>query len=72
MSEEECPHGLDRRWCSVCLHGATPRAQGPSAVGRWFRAVYDGECRACGLPIYIGQQIVRMTDDTYQHAVCAK
>lgn len=36
-----------------------------------FDARFDGSCSGCTFPVSIGQQIVRMSDDSYRHRDCA-
>lgn len=53
--DDECPHGLDRRWCGVCLHG--PSRPQPVTVEATFAARYEGHCSPCNLPISVGQVV---------------
>lgn len=69
-----CPHGMPTPGsCVDCMDEGLlptpPRAQPPRPTGPQIAARYAGTCTGCGLPIHEGEQIVRMTDDTYRHAV---
>lgn len=66
---DECPHGLDRRWCTTCLHGPARRPTEVS-VEATFPARYDGQCPRCDLPIAVGRVIHRLSDETYVHEGC--
>lgn len=66
----ECPHGLDQRWCSVCLRGPKPRPVAVT-VEATFEARYAGQCPACNLPITVGQTICRLSDESYVHQDCS-
>lgn len=72
---DECIHGLDPRWCGVCLHGPAkdPVAQHePERAGDRFTAGFEGHCRECDLPIKPGQTITKLTpSDRYVHGDCA-
>lgn len=35
-----------------------------------FAARYEGDCRRCDLPIYLGETIHRLSDDSYVHEGC--
>lgn len=69
MSDTECPHGLDTRWCSVCLRGVTKPDPSPT-VDCTFRARFDGECRTCDLPISAGLMVCRLSNGAYVHLGC--
>lgn len=69
MSEDECPHGLDARWCSICLHGIT-KPEPPPTIEATFRSRYDGHCPTCNLPITVGEVIHRLSNDRYVHEDC--
>ncbi len=45
LSTVDCPHGLDPRWCSLCLHGPPPRAAQEPRIS---------SCRSCGEEIIWG------------------
>lgn len=68
MSDDECPHGLDR-WCSICLHGVSKPDPIPT-IEATFRARYDGECRGCDLSISVGQVVHKLSNGTYVHEGC--
>lgn len=69
--EEECIHGLDKRWCAICLHGLSEQYRHAQlAVVARFKAMYDGDCPGCDLPILVGQSIVKMSNDLYYHDYC--
>ena len=53
MADEECIHGLDPRWCSICLGHDKPE---PLTVVFQVRAKYDSSrnCSGCNLPIMKG------------------
>lgn len=72
-----CPHDprLTPGACVECMNeGNLPPAPKPEpvhVVGQPFAARFDGDCRGgCNTPIYAGQRVVRMSNDTYRHAVC--
>lgn len=73
--DEECPHGLDARWCAVCLHGPSkdPVAQRePERVTTTFAAGFAGHCHECNLPITPGQTIAKLEPThRYVHKDCA-
>lgn len=67
----DCPHGLDDRWCSVCINGVAPKPQ--PLVGPPFAAQYEGDCAECELPIRLGDRIrlvVREGRQVYVHDGC--
>jgi hypothetical protein len=66
--EDECPHGLDARWCTICLHGVT-RPQ-PVTVVATFLAMLEGQCPGCDLPIYVGQVLHKMSNGPVVHKGC--
>lgn len=66
--DTECPHGLDTRWCTVCLHG--PRRPEPVTVEATFRARFAGDCHGCRLPIAEGAVIHRLSTGAYVHDGC--
>jgi len=63
----DCPHGLDTRWCGVCLRGVAPK-EPLVAIEARFAARYDGHCDGCNLSIHVGQRIARLSDDRYVHS----
>jgi hypothetical protein len=65
----ECPHGLDEAWCSTCKHPYKPPEKPTMEFGLIAR--FGGQCGECNLPIYMGQHIAKMSDDTYRHYECA-
>lgn len=65
----DCPHGLDDRWCATCKSGPEPRSTVPRVVAH-FRAQWPGDCGGCNLPIYIGQDIVKLSNSQYVHEGC--
>lgn len=69
VSDEECPHGLDSRWCSICLHGVSKPPEQPT-VEATFAARFDGYCSPCNLPISAGQVISKLSDGRYVHKEC--
>ena len=73
MAEDVCPHDGDPHSCPPCQRAR--RGPEPSTDEGWttaFPAAYRGQCRECGLPIYVGQMI-RMNRSTRQtiHGGCA-
>lgn len=66
--DDECPHGLDSRWCGVCLHG--PMRPQPVTVEATFAARFDGHCSPCNLPIAAGQIVSKLSDGRYVHREC--
>ena len=69
MSDDEgCPHGLDERWCSVCLHG--PSKMATVQTVSTFEAKFDGWCSVCRDVIDKGARICKLSDDTYAHQDC--
>lgn len=69
MSGDECPHGLDARWCSICLHGI-PKPEPAPTIEATFTARFDGYCQGCHLPVSKGQRIHKLSNDTYRHEGC--
>lgn len=69
--DQECPHGLDARWCGVCLHGVTRPEPAPTVVRVIAAARYGGDCSACDLPIVLGERIALLTNGRYVHEGCA-
>lgn len=61
----ECPHGLDTRWCSTCLHGPR-RKPGPLTVVRRFSAQYEGRCVECHEAVYPEDAIALVMADERQ------
>jgi hypothetical protein len=74
---EECKHGLDPTWCSLCLHPGEDQRNGHEGAeyGPVFQAHYDGTCADCGFPIVRGQ-IIRVIEgpvtNRYVHTNCAR
>lgn len=72
--DDECIHGLDPAWCSVCLHPQAERCAAP-AYGAIFRAHYDGECCECHFSIVRGD-LIRVVSgpvtNRYAHLSCAQ
>jgi len=68
VSDAECIHGLDERWCSICLRGTT-KPEVVTVVAT-FRARFDGHCRSCNLPLHAGELATRMSDESYRHEHC--
>lgn len=71
-----CTHGFPKPSnCVTCMDEGNlppaPRPPAPTVVGWAIGARFPGHCRGCNLAIHEGQQIVRMTDDTYRHEVCS-
>ena len=72
MTPEECPHGLEPAWCSVCKHGPTR----PPVIkyGGPFQANYAGTCGECREPIAAGDWVAhRFADEDgtgYVHLAC--
>lgn len=65
---EECIHGLNPTWCSVCLHGIS-RSE-PETVEYYFSAKRDGQCPGCDLPVRVGDRIAKMSTGRYLHDYC--
>lgn len=68
-NEYDCIHGLDSRWCSLCLHPEERKEKRPTVEATFF-ARYEGQCRGCNLAITAGQVIHRLSNDTYVHQGC--
>ena len=67
--DDECVHGMDPSWCSLCLH--PPRNQhAPVKLGPPFPASLAGQCPECDLPINPGQIICR-AGERWVHTGCA-
>jgi len=71
-----CTHGMPTAAsCWDCMEDGNldPPPPPPTPdVAAWMGwARYDDHCDGCNLAVHVGQQIVRMTDDTYQHFACA-
>lgn len=71
-----CGHGMPSpASCVECMaEGNLPPAPRPSPlkVVQRFTARFGGQCRSCNLPIFEGQPIARMSDDTYRHTSCVE
>lgn len=67
---EECTHGLEPAWCTLCLHGPPKRDTRPYRKGPAFEARYESRCIGCGEGIRPGDQICKFTDDSYRHETC--
>jgi hypothetical protein len=65
---EECKHGLDPQWCSICLHGLPKRDA--ITVEFVMTAKHPGQCHACNLPVAEGQRIAKLSNETYVHVGC--
>ena len=64
---DECIHGLMTITCTTCNgRDARERAEAAEAY-RMFPAKYDGQCRACNLPIHVGQWIAWRPDEAPIH-----
>ena len=74
MGASKCPHGMPSYWsCEECLYGEAPPPPPPKVKAKpvsRFTAKYDGHCDGCNLGIYVGQLIIRMSDDRYVHDGC--
>lgn len=71
--EQECPHGLDPAWCSICLHPSSKADT--QRFGAVFRAHYEGQCCECNLPIYRGQMVRVLSGpitNRFAHTSCAQ
>lgn len=71
-----CRHGMPSpASCFECMTddglGAAPEPP-ELADSRPFKARKDGDCGACHLPIFVGQDIVHTTRDRYVHDLCAR
>jgi len=73
-----CTHGMPSPGaCFECMEDgnlppAPAQSPAPQADGPVITARYDTQCRACNLGIHVGQDIVRTTHGTYQHAHCTE
>lgn len=65
---DECPHGLTMASCSLCRHPYVPPPK--PTVEFTTKARFEGRCAECNLPIFIGQVIVRMSDERWVHSDC--
>lgn len=71
--DDECIHGMDPAWCSVCLKGpATYSFKEPTVLpeGPAFPARFPGDCPGCNLPVVEGQIIRKWSDERYRHQGC--
>lgn len=74
---DECIHGLEPSWCSLCLHPGELHKTGheEASYGAMFKAHYDGTCAECGFPIVRGQ-LVRVLEgpvtNRYAHNLCVQ
>lgn len=68
MSDEECKHGLDPRWCAACK-APLPRHEQVD-IEATFAARYEGQCSGCNLPIQVGQVVHRLSTEQYVHRGC--
>lgn len=71
-----CTHGMPTPGsCVECMAEGNleppPRPAPLEAEGWVITATFPGHCRGCNLPIDVGQQIRRMSDDSYRHQDCA-
>ena len=59
-------------WNTVAPFAAakTSVGQSPEGVKFSYSAKYEGQCPECDLPIAIGQQCVKTTEDWNLHADC--
>lgn len=69
MSDDECKHGLDPRWCGVCIHGVSKPE--PVTVETTFTARYDGFCGNCEGSFASGTRVSRLSNGRYVHESCA-
>lgn len=66
----ECPHGRPLgEGCIPCIDDgmATTGLVPYEVVSRPFAARFGGICDGCGGPIWVGQQIVRLSGGTHCH-----
>lgn len=76
MTTATCPHDprLTPAACVDCMNEGNlppaPKPEQPRVLGGPFAARFDGQCSDCNTGIHRGQQIVRMSNDTYRHALC--
>lgn len=79
MDDDDCLHGLDPRWCSICLHGVKreqpyrpeTHQRGPRAGDHiTMRAKFDSRCSKCGGEISAGDTISLESTDDDQRWVC--
>lgn len=66
-SDEECIHGMDSSWCSLCRH---PKSETHMIEMRTIKAKFNGQCPTCNLPIYEGQFITG--GPPWIHSACDK
>lgn len=69
-----CDHGMPTpASCIDCMDegNIAPVRREPVTVEARFPARFPGQCPGCNLAIHEGEQIVRMSDDTYRHGRCA-
>lgn len=66
-TDAECIHGLEHG-CTICLRG--PTIHEPVRVSFTFTAKFEGQCRACNLPIYVGERVARLTNEALVHEAC--
>lgn len=63
---EDCIHGIDPRWCSLCKH-PVQGSEVAVEIEATFAARYDGHCNGCNLPISVGQMVHRLSSGRYVH-----
>lgn len=71
-----CTHGMPTpAACVDCMDEgpvAPPRRNTVPAREGWpIGAAFAGHCAGCNLPINVGDRIVRVSNNTWQHARCA-
>lgn len=68
-----CIHGMPTpASCVECMEETglgVPKPE-PVTIVATFGARYDGECPSCGLQIWTGQVVHRLSNDTYVHQGC--
>lgn len=74
-ADDECIHGLGPVSACVLCNGRAERDRAAEiaageAAWRTFPASYEGHCRACYLPIFVGEMIAWRPDAPATHADC--
>lgn len=56
--EEECKHGINPQWCSLCLHPGVSAVR--DHIEATFEARYTGNCPDCHEPIEKGDVVHKL------------
>ena len=67
--EDECLHGLEASWCSICIHGIERPSIEEAVITR--TAKFDGFCPVCRSSIYKDSDtIILTTKNRWIHKDC--